>query len=302
MNTRRKEAKQATLPAAIARLRLASLSDSVLALVLRHLPREALLRFRLTSQDVCNRVSMLLSDERVGRTLHFERRLRVANTLDGVPELSAFLRRLCSRFGIIRNTWSLSLTARVQADNDSYAFSCSGVSIHDFLAAVAATSLNIQLTISGVALGAAGAEAFAPLVATAATVTQLISLDVSKNKLGTAGVASLAPALSTMTRLKSLNLASNDLGPAGAASLAPALSTMTQLSSIHLEKNDLGAAGAASLAPALMTLTRGTELDESSVHERCPARAERSGVTAAAVCEHALRHTRNHRFPILMKA
>ena len=58
-------AKKATLLAAIARIRLASLSDDVLALVLRDLPREALLRLRLTGQDVCARVSMLLSDERV---------------------------------------------------------------------------------------------------------------------------------------------------------------------------------------------------------------------------------------------
>ena len=66
-------AKKATLLAAIARIRLASLSDDVLALVLGDLPREALLRLRLTCQDVCARVSMLLSDERVRRTLHFER-------------------------------------------------------------------------------------------------------------------------------------------------------------------------------------------------------------------------------------
>ena len=43
--------------------RLASLSDAVLALVLRDLPRDALLRLRLTCQDACARVSMLLSDE-----------------------------------------------------------------------------------------------------------------------------------------------------------------------------------------------------------------------------------------------
>ena len=123
-------AKKATLLAAIARIRLASLSDAVLALVLRDLPRDALLRLRLTCQDVCARVSMLQSDERVRRTLHFERRLRVPDSLDGVGDVAAFLRRLCSRFGIKPNTWSLSLTVQAQADADQChyrAFLCSGV-------------------------------------------------------------------------------------------------------------------------------------------------------------------------------
>jgi hypothetical protein len=93
-------AKKATLLAAIARIRLASLSDDVLALVLRDLPRRALLRLRLSCQDVCDRVSMLVSDERVSRKLHFERRLCVPDSLDGLPDVAAFLRRLCSRFGI----------------------------------------------------------------------------------------------------------------------------------------------------------------------------------------------------------
>jgi hypothetical protein len=35
---------------------------------------------------------MLLSDERVSRTLYFERRLRMPATLDGVPNMTAFLR------------------------------------------------------------------------------------------------------------------------------------------------------------------------------------------------------------------
>ena len=133
-------AKKATLLAAIARIRLASLSDEVLALVLRDLPRKALLRLRLTCQDVCARVSMLLSDERVSRTLHFERRLRVPDSLAGVRDVAAFLRRLCSRFGIKPNlnTWSLSLTMRAmraQANAGDYAFLCSGVSAHEVLAA-----------------------------------------------------------------------------------------------------------------------------------------------------------------------
>ena len=120
--------------------RLASLSDDVLALVLRDLPREALLRLRLKCQDVCARVSMLLSDERVSRTLHFERRLRVPDSLDGVPDVAACLRRLCNRFGIKPNTWSLSLTVRAQADSEDYAFLCSGVSAREVLAAVEAVT------------------------------------------------------------------------------------------------------------------------------------------------------------------
>ena len=120
--------------------RLASLSDAVLALVLRDLPRDALLRLRLTCQDVCSRVSMLVSDERVSRTLHFERRLRVPDSLDGVRDVAAFLRRLCRRFGIKPNAWSLSLTVRAQADADDHAFLCSGVSAREVLAAVEAVT------------------------------------------------------------------------------------------------------------------------------------------------------------------
>jgi hypothetical protein len=242
----------------VARLSLASLPDSVLALVLRDLPRDALLRLRLTAQDVCGRVSMFVSDERVSHTLHFARRLRLPDTLHDVPDVTAFLRRLCGRFGIKPNTWSLSLNVRVQADADSYSFSCSGASAQEVLTAVEATPLGIQLTVSGTALGNDGAEAFARVLA---TVTRLVSLDLSRNGLRAAGAASLAPALSTMTQMTSLNLGSNGLGAAGAASLAPALSAMTQLTSLALLKNDLGAAGAASLAPALSTLTQLTKLN-----------------------------------------
>ena len=110
-------------------------------LVLRYLPREALLQLRLTSPDVCSRVSMLLSDERVGLR-HFERRLRVPDALDGVPDVMAILRRLCSRFGIKPNSWSLKLDVRVQADAEGYAISCSGMSAREVLAAVAATPLD----------------------------------------------------------------------------------------------------------------------------------------------------------------
>ena len=246
----------------VARLSLASLPDSVLALVLRDLPRDALLRLRLTAQDVCGRVSMFVSDERVSRTLHFAQRLRAPDTLHDVPDVTAFLRHLCGRFGIKSNTWSLSLDVRVQADADSYSFSCSGASAREVLTAVEATPLDIQLTLSGAALGKnAGVEAFAPIEAFApvlATVTRLVSLDLSRNGLGAAGAASLAPALSAMTQLTSLALLKNDLGAAGAASLAPALSTLTQLTKLNLGHNGLRAA---SLAPVLATLTQMTSLN-----------------------------------------
>ena len=178
-------AKKATLLAAIARIRLASLSDDVLALVLRDLPRRALLRLRLSCQDVCDRVSMLVSDERVSRTLHFERRLRVPDSLDGLPDVAAFLRRLCSRFGIKSSTWRLSLTVQAQADADGYAFLCSGVSAREVLAAVeAVAALGIELTASEAALGDAGAEALALVLS---TVTRLISLNLEHNHLGADG-------------------------------------------------------------------------------------------------------------------
>ncbi len=80
-----------------------------------------------------------------------QRRLRVPDSLAGVRDVAAFLRRLCSRFGIKPNlnTWSLSLTMRAmraQANAGDYAFLCSGVSAHEVLAAVEAVApLGIQL-------------------------------------------------------------------------------------------------------------------------------------------------------------
>jgi hypothetical protein len=234
-------AKKATLLAVIARIRLASLSDGVLALVLRELPREALLRLRLACQDACDRVSMLLSDKRVSCTLHFERRLRVPDSLDGVRDVAACLRRFCSRFGINPKTWSLSLTVRAQADADDNSFLCSGVNAREILAAIElVAALGIKLRTSGAALGDAGAEA---LVLVLSTVTRLISLNLEHYDLGAAGAAALAPVLSKMTHLISLNLRYNRLGAAGAASLAPALSMITQLTSLHLGCNALGKRG-----------------------------------------------------------
>ena len=186
--------------AAIARIRLASLSDDVLALVLRDLPRKALLRLRLTCQDVCARVSMLLSDERVSRTLHFERRLRVPDSLAGVRDVAAFLRRLCSRFGIKPNTWSLSLTMRAMPAQANYAFLCGGVSARAVLAAVEAVApLGIQLVASQTMWGDAEAEALPPVLS---TVTRLISLNLDHCKLGAAGATAFAPVLSKMTQLR----------------------------------------------------------------------------------------------------
>ena len=102
--------------------RLASLPDSVLAIVLRDLPREVLLRLRLVRHDVCNRLSKLLSND----AICFERRLRMPASLDDVPDMAAFLRGLCDRFGIIKNnTWCLRIDVRVQMDGDNYLFSCS---------------------------------------------------------------------------------------------------------------------------------------------------------------------------------
>ena len=61
---------------------------SVLSQMLHHLPREALLRLRLASHGVCNRVLALIADERLSHGLHFQRRLRMPANLDGVVDLA----------------------------------------------------------------------------------------------------------------------------------------------------------------------------------------------------------------------
>ena len=91
---------------------LPSLKDSVLLLVLRHLARNELLRLRIASQELCSRLSTMMSDEQMARAIRFERRLRMPASLDGVPDLTfwsmaAFLMRLRRRFRIEVNTWPL---------------------------------------------------------------------------------------------------------------------------------------------------------------------------------------------------
>ena len=80
--------------------------------MLRHLPRKLLLDLRLGCQVVCKRVSTILSVERMSRAISFERRLHVPTTLEGVRDIPPFLRRLCRRFAIEANTWSVSLDVR----------------------------------------------------------------------------------------------------------------------------------------------------------------------------------------------
>ena len=67
---------------------LPSLKDSVLLLVLRHLARNELLRLRIASQELCSRLSTMMSDEQMARAICFERRLRMPASLDGVPDLT----------------------------------------------------------------------------------------------------------------------------------------------------------------------------------------------------------------------
>ena len=135
-----------------------------------------------------------------------------------VPDVATFLQRLCSRFGIRMDTWSLHLGVRVRLDADGYVLSCNGMNACEALAAVAVTPLDIRLTV--VALVAAGADALAPVLG---MIAHLTSLDLGGLSLGAAGLASLAPALSKMTKLVSLDLIGNNLEAAGAASLAPAV-------------------------------------------------------------------------------
>jgi len=223
----------------------------VLTLVLRRLPREALIKLRVTCRDVCDRISTLISCDRTCNSIGFERQLRMPANFDRVV-VAAFLQRLCSRFGIRMDTWSLILGVRVQLGADGYVLSCNGMSACEALAAVAVTSLDIRLAVIGKALGVAGAEALAPVLG---TIAHLTSLDLGDLSLGAAGLASLGPVLSKMTKLVSLHLERNNLGAAGTASWA-ALSTMPDLTSPHLDGNNLGAAGSTSLVPALSTMTQ----------------------------------------------
>jgi hypothetical protein len=82
---------------------LVSLPDSLLAVVLRHVPRHALLQLRLACQDVSNRLSWLISCERTRNAIGFEPRLRLQMpvTLSGALGVisSAALRPLRNRSG-----------------------------------------------------------------------------------------------------------------------------------------------------------------------------------------------------------
>jgi hypothetical protein len=131
---------------------LASLPGSVLALVLRHLPREAQLWLRQSCQELCSHVSTVLGDARMSRAIGFERRLRIPAAFCGVPDLLALLHRLCNRFGIGGNTWTLRVDIRVQRDADGTVhFSCGRMAARKALAAVASAPavFDVQITTSG---------------------------------------------------------------------------------------------------------------------------------------------------------
>ncbi len=247
--------------------RLASLPDTVLVLVIRdlNLPRNALLRLRLTCQRVCNRLSTLIADEPLRHAIGFERRLRTPAKLDEIccsmhekpsaAHVAAFLQRLCGRFGIRVDTWTLSLRVQTIRSENGQFLSCSGMSACEVLAAVGTTPLRIQLTVSHI--HRAGIEALAPVLG---GMVHLTSLRLGFNHLAAAGIASLVPALSKTTKLTELDLSWNYLGDTGAALLAPALAKMTKLTSLDLSRNKLGAVGAASLAPALAKMMKLTSL------------------------------------------
>ena len=131
---------------------LASLPGSALALVLRLLPREAQLRLRQSCQGLCSHVSTLLADARMSRAIGFERRLQIPAAICDVPDLLALLHRLCNRFGIGGNTWTLRVDVRVQRDADGTVhFSCGRMAARKALAAVASApaAFDVQITTSG---------------------------------------------------------------------------------------------------------------------------------------------------------
>jgi hypothetical protein len=132
---------------------LASLPDSVLSAVLRHLPRGKLSLLRRASKDTSGRILTHICDERMCHAIGFERRLCMPVVLKG--ELIGALRHLCSRFAIKEDTWSLSLKLdvdRVKGDNNRtfhHHLSCSGMPAcadNGVFAAVATTPLGVQLT------------------------------------------------------------------------------------------------------------------------------------------------------------
>ena len=203
---------------------LASLPDTVLVLVIRdlNLPRDALLRLRLTCQHVCDRLSTLIADEPLRHAIGFERRLRMPANLDEIccsmyerpssAHVAAFLQRLCGRFGIRVDTWTLSLRVETIRSEDGRFLSCSGMGACEALAAVGSTPLRIQLMANR--LDGAGIEALAPVLG---DLVHLTSLRYGSDNLATAGIASLVPALSKTTKLIELDLSHNNLGAAWAA-------------------------------------------------------------------------------------
>ena len=159
---------------------LLSLKDSVLLLVLRHLARNELLRLRIASQELCSRLSTMMSDEQMARAICFERRLRMPASLDGVPDLTywsmaAFLMRLRRRFRIEANTWALKFEVMFAPNSTHvyrtwWVFARNGMTAFEALAAIATTPLDIQLRIIAIgdplgAPGASGVGALAPLLA-----------------------------------------------------------------------------------------------------------------------------------------
>ena len=133
---------------------LALLPAAVLPSVLRHLPRWALLQLTLTSREICQRVSSVLSNEQTSTAIGFDRRLRVPTvdgTFDGsVQQLESCLRSLGHRFRVAAHSWVLYLVLDKQSAAD--VVRCCGMEVtgpSGVFAAVATSLFDVELVSGG---------------------------------------------------------------------------------------------------------------------------------------------------------
>ena len=267
---------------------LLCLPDGVFAQVLRELPREAQLRLRLPSQQLCSRVTSLLSGGWTSRIARFERWL-------GVPAMylmeepcfceecivyrASFYRRFCSRFGVQPGTWTFRIAVYL---------SDSTLEDDGTLAAVAGTALDIALC----ALVDDATRYYRPCVDLLPRLiplaSQLVTLDLDAACIGFDGAVALAPLLALMSRLTELNIRNNEYQDDAAELLGPVLSRMPSLQGLDLSFSFLGILeGAEALAPHLASMTRltslslsGSGLDPSGAEEYAPALAKLTGLTS----------------------
>jgi hypothetical protein len=115
----------------------------------------------------------------------------------------------------------------------------------------------LELNLNSMAIGNAGAEALATVLATNTTLKSLCLCD---NGIGTTGARALAAALATNATLTILSLHNNNIGAEGARSLAASLGNNATLKSLVISDNNIGAEGARALAAVLVDTNRTLQL------------------------------------------